>query len=176
MVTTCTCTYVILLLALVVDMNMNDIRIIAEKILNLTNSRIELYPAEGPMLKAPAAPCALVDIVRCSMSRTTIDARRCSHCSPSNVLREVDDPKRKKKKTLAVTRKKRVVAKTLPKNLIAHTPEQVSQMQMAVPEACSSNSPCTQRIGTRKLRRQHSSEKWKTLIDYLRIFQTRNFQ
>jgi len=116
---------VIILLALVADMNMNNIQISAEKILNLTNSRIELYPAEGPMLKAPAAPRALVDIVRCSMSRTTIDAGRCSQCSPSNVLWEVDDPR---KKTLAVTRKKRAVAKTLPKNLIARTPEQMSQM------------------------------------------------
>ena len=67
------CTCVILLLALVADINMNDIQIIEEKILNLTNSRIELYPAEGPMLKAPVASRALVDIVRCSMSRTIID-------------------------------------------------------------------------------------------------------
>ena len=50
----------ILLLALVADMNMNDIQIIAEKILNLRNSRIELYLAEGPMLKASAAPHALL--------------------------------------------------------------------------------------------------------------------
>jgi hypothetical protein len=55
-------------------MNMNDIQIIAEKILNLTNSRIELYPMEGPMLKPPAASCTLVDIVRCSMSWITVDA------------------------------------------------------------------------------------------------------
>jgi hypothetical protein len=41
-----------------------------------------------------------------------------------------------------------------PKKLIARTPEQVSQMQTAVPEAYSPNSPCTQRIGTGKLRRQ----------------------
>jgi hypothetical protein len=68
------CTCVILLLALVVDMNMNDIRIIAEKILNLTNSRIELYLMEGPILKAPAAPHALVDIVRCLMSWTNSSA------------------------------------------------------------------------------------------------------
>jgi hypothetical protein len=46
---------VILLLALVADMDMNDIQIIVEKILKLRNSRIELYPTEGPMLKAPAA-------------------------------------------------------------------------------------------------------------------------
>ena len=62
------CTCVILLLTLVADMNMNNIQIIVEKILNLTNSRIELYPMEGPMLKAPAAPRTLVDIVHCSMS------------------------------------------------------------------------------------------------------------
>jgi hypothetical protein len=49
---------VILLLALVADMDMNDIQIIAENILNLRNSRIKLYPAEEPMLKAPTAPCA----------------------------------------------------------------------------------------------------------------------
>ena len=78
LVTTCMCSCVILLLALVAGMNMNDIQIIAEKILNLTNSRIELYPAEGPMLKAPAASRALVDIVRCLMSRSTIDVGRCS--------------------------------------------------------------------------------------------------
>jgi len=97
-------------------MNMNDIPIIAEKILTLTNSRIELYRAEGLKLKAPVAPGTLVDIVRCSMSRTKVDAGRCSQCSPPNVLREVDDPRKKKKKTFTVTRKKRAVAKTLPKN------------------------------------------------------------
>jgi len=125
LVTTCMCTCVILLLTLVEDMNMNNIQIIVEKILNLINSRIELYPMEGPMLKAPVAPRTLVDIVHCSMSWTTVDAGRCSQCSPSNILREVDDP-RKKKKTSMVTRKKRAVAKTLLKNLIARTPEQMS--------------------------------------------------
>jgi hypothetical protein len=52
----------------------------------------------------------------------TIDAGRCAQCSSSNVLGEVDDP-RKKKKTLEVTRKKRAVVKTLSKNLIVHTPD-----------------------------------------------------
>ena len=117
-----------------------------------------MYLAEGPMLKAPVASVPLM--VSCSKSRTIVGAGRYTQCSPSNILREVDDP-RKKKKTLAVTRKKRTVAKTLSKNLIARTPEQVSQMQTAVPKACPPNSPCAQRIGTGKLIRQHSSEKWK---------------
>jgi len=46
-----------------------------------------------------------------------------------------------------------------PKNLIARTPEKMSQIQTAIPEACSPNSPCAQRIGTGKLRRQRSTEK-----------------
>ena len=51
-------------------------------LLNIEIVRLEVYPAEGPMLKAPAAPCALVDIVYCSMSRTTVDVGRCSQYSP----------------------------------------------------------------------------------------------
>ena len=43
-------------------------------LLNIETVRLEVYIAEGPMLKAPVAPCALVDILRCSMSRTTVDA------------------------------------------------------------------------------------------------------
>ena len=35
---------------------------------------IRLYPAEGPMPRASEAPFALVDIVRCSKSWTTVDA------------------------------------------------------------------------------------------------------
>jgi hypothetical protein len=94
-------------------------------LLNIETVRLEVYLVEGPMLKAPAAPCALIHIVRCSMSRTTVDAGRCSQYSPSNVHWEVDDP-RKKKTMLAITRTKGAVVETLPKNLIAHTPEQVS--------------------------------------------------
>jgi hypothetical protein len=88
-----TCTY-----SRLADMNMNDIQIIAEKILNLTNSRIELYLAEGPMLKAPAAPRALVDIVCCSMSRTTVDVGRSSQCNPSNVHQKGDETIRGKRR------------------------------------------------------------------------------
>ena len=45
---------------------------------------IRLYPAEGPMPRASEAPFALVDIVRCSKSWTTVDVGRCSQCSPTN--------------------------------------------------------------------------------------------
>ena len=71
------CTCVKILLADVANMNTNNILIIAKKmILNLTKSRIGLYPAKGPMLKAPVAPFALVVIVRCLKSRTTVDKEK----------------------------------------------------------------------------------------------------
>jgi len=86
------CTCVKILLADVANMNANNILIIAKKlILNLTTSRIGLYPAKGPMLKAPVALFALVAIVRCLKSRTTVDVGRCSRCRPSNVHQEEDD-------------------------------------------------------------------------------------
>ena len=73
------CMCVKILLADVANMNMNNILIIAKKmILNLIKSRIELYPAEGPMLKAPVALFALVAIVRCLKSWTIVDVGRCS--------------------------------------------------------------------------------------------------
>jgi len=34
-------------------------------ILKIKDNQIRLYPEEGPVPKAPAAPFALVDIVRC---------------------------------------------------------------------------------------------------------------
>ena len=78
----CTCV-ILLLLRLAVNMFMNNILIIAQMRLNLTNSRIEIYPAEGLMLKAPVAPFPLM--VSCSKSRTIVDARKCTQCCPSNV-------------------------------------------------------------------------------------------
>jgi hypothetical protein len=77
-------------------MFMNNILIIAEMRLNLTNSRIEIYPAEGLMLKAPVAPFPLM--VSCSKLRTTVDAGRCTQCRPSNVYLEVDEANPRKKK------------------------------------------------------------------------------
>ena len=88
----CTCV-ILLLLRLAANMFMNNILIIAKKRLNLTNLRMEMYPAVGPMLKAPVAPVLLM--VSCSMSRTTIGAGRCTQCSPSNVYRKVDDLRKK---------------------------------------------------------------------------------
>jgi hypothetical protein len=73
----CTCV-ILLLLRLAVNMSMNNILITAKKRLNLTNLRIEMYPAEGPMLKAPVAPDPLM--VSCSKSRTTVGATRCTQC------------------------------------------------------------------------------------------------
>jgi hypothetical protein len=43
-------------------------------LLNIETIKLKVYPVEGPMLKTPVAPHVLVDIVRCSMSRTTVDA------------------------------------------------------------------------------------------------------
>jgi hypothetical protein len=95
-------------------------------LLNIETVKLEVYPAKESMLKAPAAPRALVDIMRCLMSRITVDAGWCLQCSPSTVHQEIEDPRKNKKKTSAVTRKKRAVAETLSKNLIARTLEQVS--------------------------------------------------
>jgi hypothetical protein len=93
-------------------------------LLNIETVKLEVYLAEGSMLKTSAAPRALVNIMCCLMSRITVDARRCLQCSPSNVHREIDDPR--KKKTLTITRKKQAVAETLSKNMIVRTLEQVS--------------------------------------------------
>ena len=56
----------------------DDIQINTVKAQITVIRKIRLYPAEGPMPRASEAPFALVDIVRCSKSRTTVDAGRCS--------------------------------------------------------------------------------------------------
>ena len=84
---------ILLLLGLVANMFINNILIIAKMRLNLTNLRIEMHPAERPMLKAPVAPVPLM--VSCSKSRTTVGAERCTQCSSSNVYRKVDDQRKK---------------------------------------------------------------------------------
>jgi len=62
----------------------DDIQMNTVKTKSTVITEIRLYPAEGPMPRASEAPFALVDIVRCSKSRTTIGAGRCSQCSPTN--------------------------------------------------------------------------------------------
>jgi hypothetical protein len=59
MTNVCMCV-ILLLLILAANMFMNNIMIIAEIKLKLTNSRMEIYPAEGLMLKAPVAPFPLM--------------------------------------------------------------------------------------------------------------------
>ena len=84
----CTCV-ILLLLRLAANMLMNIILIMAENRLNLTNLRMEMYPAEGPMLKAPVALVPLM--MSCLKSWTTLGARRYTQCRSSNVHREVHD-------------------------------------------------------------------------------------
>ena len=84
----CTCV-ILLLLRLAANILMNIILIMVEKGLNLVNLRIEMYPAEGPMLKAPVAPDPLM--VSCSKSRTIVGVGRCTQRHPSNIHREVDE-------------------------------------------------------------------------------------
>jgi hypothetical protein len=133
-------------------MFMNNILIIAEIRMNLTNSRMEIYPLKGLMLKAPVAPFPL--IVSCSKSRTIVDAGRCTQCRPSNVHREVDkaDPRKKKHRQgdEDVPRKKRMASSredTPQKTDRPHTPEQVSQCKHWFRRPALPKTPCTQRIG-----------------------------
>ena len=62
----------------------DDIQMNTVKAQSTVITEIRLYPAEGPMPRASEAPFALVDIVCCSKSWTTVDAGRCSQCSPTN--------------------------------------------------------------------------------------------
>ena len=84
-----------------------------------------VYPAEGPMPRASEAPFA-PDIVRCSKSCTTVDAGRCSQCSPTNGHRE-EDTLLLRERSPGRRRLGRAVAESLPKNLIAAHPVQGSQ-------------------------------------------------
>jgi hypothetical protein len=125
---------ILLLLRLIPNILMNIILIMAKKRLNLTNFRTEMYHAEGPMPKAPVAPDPLM--VSCSKSRTTVGAGRCTPCRPLNVHREVDeaDPRKKghhQEGDEDVPMKKKTVSSRgdAPKNLIAHTPKQMSRCE-----------------------------------------------
>ena len=68
----------------------HDIQMDTIKAQSIVITEIRVYPAESPMLRASEAPFALVNIVRCSKSWTTVDAGRCSQCSPTNGHQEED--------------------------------------------------------------------------------------
>jgi hypothetical protein len=70
-VTTNMCTCVLLVATM---MNILIMLKSTKTLLNIETVKLKVYPAEGPMLKALVAPHALVDIVCCSMSRTTLNA------------------------------------------------------------------------------------------------------
>ena len=104
--------------------------------------KLRVYPAEGPMPRASEAPFA-PDIVRCSKSWTTVDAGRCSQCSPTNGHQEEDtllfrerSPERRR------LRRGRAVAESLPKNLIAAHPVQGLQADEGSEGTCSPVAPC----------------------------------
>ena len=110
-------------------------------------TEIRLYPAEGPMPRASEAPFALVDIVRCSKSRTIVDAGRCSQCSPTN-----GSPERRR---LDVLERRRILERSLagirwtssrgslPKNLIAAHPVQDSHADVGSGGTYSPAPSCT---------------------------------
>jgi len=58
----CTCAILSLLR---LEINIANINATTADILKIKGNHLRLYPEEGPVPKAPAAPFALVDIVRC---------------------------------------------------------------------------------------------------------------
>ena len=67
----------------------DDILIDTVRIQNTVITEIRLYPAERPMPRASEAPFAL-DIVRCSKSRTTVDAKDVRSAVPRTDHQEED--------------------------------------------------------------------------------------
>ena len=106
---------------------------------------IRLYPAEGPMPRASEAPFALVDIVRCSKSWITVDAGRCSQCSPTN-----GSPGRRR-----VPRGRR--CRTSSRGIAPRKPNRRTPYARFVGgqgfRTYSPAAPCTQRYGTGKAKR-----------------------
>ena len=94
---------------------------------------------------APFTP----DIVRCSKSWTTVDAGKCSQCSPTNGHQE-EDTLLFHERSLGRSRLGRAVVESLPKNLIAAHPVQGSQANEGSGGTCSPATPYEQRYGTGK--------------------------
>ena len=148
----CTCIFLMNATACI-----DDIQIDTVKIQNTVIIEIRLYPAEGPMPRASEAPFALVDIVRCSKSRTTIDVGRCLQCSPTNGSprrRCLDVPGRRRIQERSPAGRRWTSSRgSLPKNLIATHSMQDSQADEGDEGSggtCSPATPCTQRYGTEK--------------------------
>ena len=122
----------------------DDILIDTVRIQNTVIIEIRLYPAEGPMPRASEAPFAL-DIVRCSKSRTTVDAGRCSQCSPTNGSprkRHLDVPEGGRIQERSPGRRWTSSHGSLPKNLIAAHPVQDSPAYKGSGGTCSPTPPC----------------------------------
>ena len=87
-----------------------DIQIDTVRTQSAVITELRLYLVEGPIPGASEAAFALVDIVRCSKSWTTVDTGRCSQCSPMNGHQEEDgfrDRSLERRQVLrAITRKK----------------------------------------------------------------------
>ena len=67
----------------------HDLQIDTVRTQSTVITEIRLYPAEGPMPRASEAPFT-PDIVHYSKSWTTVDAGRCSQCSPTNGHKKED--------------------------------------------------------------------------------------
>jgi len=98
-------------------------------------TELRIYPVDGPMPRASEAPFA-PDIVCCSKSWTTVDAGRCSQCSPTNDHRE-EDTLLFSERSPGRRRLEREVVESLPKNLIAAHPVQGSQADEGSGGTCS---------------------------------------
>jgi len=110
---------------------------------------LRVYPVEGPMPRALEAPFAS-GIVCCSKSWTTVDAGRCSQCSPMNGHQEEDTLLFRERSPERRCLRGRAVAESLPKNLIAAHPVHSLQANEGSGGICSPVAPCAQRYGTRK--------------------------
>jgi hypothetical protein len=127
---------ILLLLRLAANMLMNIILIMA----NLTNLRTEMYPAEGPMLKARWLQTHSWWVAQsCALQLMQQDIRCATLEHP---LRSRQSWFEKERAPLGKRQRRRAVAETLPKTWSpVHTRADVP-MRMPVPEAYSPKALC----------------------------------
>ena len=126
----------------------DDILVNTVKTQSTEITEIRLYPVEGPMPRASEAPFAL-DIVRCSKSRITVDAGRCSQCSPTNGSpgrRRLNVPQVITGKKMYVDEQSRIA----PQKPNRPHPVQDSQADEGSGGTCSPATLCAQRYGMGK--------------------------